>query len=63
MKVLESSGLFNTEKVGRVRTCTLNRQNLAAAEKWFGEQRVVWHNRYENLDGSLLTLKGEEDEN
>ena len=63
MKVLEGSGLINTEKVGRLRTCALNRQNLAAAEKWFGEQRVVWHNRYENLDGLLLILSGEEDEN
>jgi DNA-binding transcriptional ArsR family regulator len=62
IKVLESSGLIASEKVGRVRTCKLKRENLAAAEKWFDEQRVCWENRYENLDNLLTTLKGAEDE-
>lgn len=62
IKVLESSGLIASEKVGRVRTCKLRRENLAAAEKWFDEQRVTWESRYENLDNLLTTLKGDEDE-
>ena len=62
IKVLESSGLIASEKVGRVRTCKLNRENLTAAEKWFGEQRRAWESRYDNLDDLLTTLKGEEDE-
>ncbi|SMC25826.1 DNA-binding transcriptional regulator, ArsR family [Andreprevotia lacus DSM 23236] len=62
IKVLESSGLIASEKVGRVRTCTLRRENLAAAEKWFDEQRAVWASRYENLDQLLTHLKGENDE-
>ena len=62
IKVLESSGLIASEKIGRVRTCKLRRENLTAAEKWFSEQRVAWESRYENLDNLLTSLKGEEDE-
>jgi DNA-binding transcriptional ArsR family regulator len=62
IKVLESSGLVESEKVGRVRTCKLRRGNLAAAEKWFDEQRAAWESRYENLDQLLITLKGKKDE-
>ncbi|ASL42034.1 HTH-type transcriptional regulator [Burkholderia sp. AD24] len=62
IKVLESSGLIASEKVGRVRTCKLRRGNLTAAEKWFDQQRAVWENRYENLDNLLTSLKGEKDE-
>ncbi|MFZ6769333.1 ArsR/SmtB family transcription factor [Undibacterium sp. Di26W] len=62
IKVLESSGLIASEKVGRVRTCKLRRANLTAAEKWFDQQRTVWESRYNNLDNLLTTLKGEENE-
>ena len=62
IKVLESSGLIASEKVGRVRTCKLRRGNLTAAEKWFNEQRTAWESRYENLDNLLTTLKGEKGE-
>ena len=57
--VLEASGLIASRKEGRVRTCTLNPDKLAAAEKWFGEQRAIWESRFENLDILLETLKGE----
>lgn len=60
--VLEDAGLIASQKKGRVRTCTLNPNQLAAAEKWFGEQRAIWASRYENLDNLLNTLKGETDE-
>ncbi|MFZ6658126.1 ArsR/SmtB family transcription factor [Undibacterium sp. TJN19] len=62
IKVLESSGLIASEKVGRVRTCKLKRGNLSTAQKWFDEQRKAWESRYKNLDNLLTTLKGEEDE-
>jgi len=62
IKVLESSGLIASEKVGRVRTCKLRRSNLIAAQKWFDEQRVAWESKYTNLDNLLMTLKGEDDE-
>lgn len=61
IKVLERSGLVASEKVGRVRTCTLRRERLTAAEQWFDEQRRVWQRRYDNLDNLLHTLKGDGD--
>ena len=32
---------------------------LAAAERWFGEQRTLWQSRYGNLDDLLAKLDGE----
>ena len=63
IKVLEGSGLIASAKVGRVRTCTLNRENLTAAEQWFEQQRMTWQSRFDNLDDLLTNLKGEESEN
>jgi DNA-binding transcriptional ArsR family regulator len=63
IKVLESSGLIASKKLGRVRTCQLRRGNFTAAEKWFDQQRAVWQSRFENLDDLLTTLKGEKGEN
>lgn len=60
--VLETSGLIGSKKVGRVRTCKLKPKKLAAAERWFAEQRTQWEDRYENLDNLLTTLSGENDE-
>ena len=34
LHVLESDGLIRSEKVGRVRTCRINAERLAAAEAW-----------------------------
>jgi DNA-binding transcriptional ArsR family regulator len=60
--VLEASGLIGSIKVGRVRTCTLRPEKLAAAEQWFGEQRVLWESRYSNLDTLLTTMTGAEND-
>jgi DNA-binding transcriptional ArsR family regulator len=58
--VLEASGLIGSKKIGRVRTCTLKPRKLAAAERWFGEQRARWESRYNNLDNLLSRLSGED---
>lgn len=54
ISVLEGARLIICNKEGRVRTCTVDRGRLAAAERWFEEQSKVWQSRYTNLD-SLLT--------
>jgi len=59
LSVLETSHLIASRKRGRVRTCTLQRGTLIAAERWFIEQRALWQNRYDNLDGLLAKLSGE----
>jgi DNA-binding transcriptional ArsR family regulator len=62
VRVLEDTGLILSSKSGRTRTCTLDRKNLAAAERWFAEQRAVWASRYDNLDNLLEKLQGQDNE-
>lgn len=53
LQVLEQSGLVTTEKVGRVRTCTLDAGTMSRAEQWINERRKGWENRLDKL-GMLL---------
>lgn len=62
LKILEESGLITSRKEGRVRTCEVRADRLAAVERWFEEQRAIWASRYDNLDNLLLSLNGENDE-
>lgn len=59
ISVLEKSRLITSRKRGRVRTCSLARENLAVAEHWFDELRALWASRYDNLDTLLNTMNGE----
>jgi DNA-binding transcriptional ArsR family regulator len=58
--ILERTGLIRSRKNGRIRTCRLEQKNLAAAERWFADQRSLWASRYQNLDSLLETLTGED---
>ena len=60
LQVLEESGLVQTEKVGRVRTCRLAAAGLSAAEKWIGDRRSMWERRLDRL-GDLLAGPDESD--
>ena len=51
--VLEESGLVQTEKIGRVRTCSLEPGGLLVAEKWIDDRRSMWERRLDRL-GDLL---------
>jgi DNA-binding transcriptional ArsR family regulator len=62
ISVLERSRLITSHKRGRVRTCSLARENLIAAEHWFDELRAQWAGRYENLDNLLAKLNGDSGE-
>ena len=53
LQVLEESGLVQTEKIGRVRTCRIESAGLSAAEKWIGDRRSMWERRFDRL-GDLL---------
>ncbi len=37
--MLEDCGLVTSEKVGRVRTCRLRREQLGEAERWLTQRR------------------------
>ena len=53
VNVLEDSGVVRSEKVGRVRTCRLQRATLTAAESWFTKRRDMWERNLDRL-GELL---------
>jgi DNA-binding transcriptional ArsR family regulator len=53
LQVLEDSGIVRSEKVGRVRTCSLDPQGLRVAERWIAERRGLWERRLDRL-GELL---------
>jgi DNA-binding transcriptional ArsR family regulator len=49
IKVLEASGLIRSNKVGRVRTCQIEAENLAEVESWLATQRELWEGRADRL--------------
>jgi len=58
LQVLEESGLVQTEKVGRVRTCRIEPAGLSAAEQWIADRRSAWERRLDRL-GDLLAESDE----
>jgi DNA-binding transcriptional ArsR family regulator len=54
LQILEESGLAQTEKVGRVRTCRIAPDGLTAAEQWIAARRTQWERRLDRL-GNLLS--------
>lgn len=61
LQVLELSGLVRSQKVGRVRTCTIDRQVLSLAEQWISDRRALWERRLDAL-GEYLADNPEEPE-
>ena len=60
LQVLEQSGLVRSEKVGRVRTCTLDSGTLSLAEQWINDRRTQWVRRLDRL-GEFLAANPEDD--
>jgi DNA-binding transcriptional ArsR family regulator len=58
--VLERAQLVATEKVGRVRTCTLGPRRLEEETAWIERYRQLWDSRFEELDKIVEELKGKE---
>ena len=59
VRMLENAGLIRTSKSGRVRTCSLDRERLAAVDGWLAEQRKIWEERTDRLD-AFVTRASEE---
>jgi DNA-binding transcriptional ArsR family regulator len=49
VQVLEQASLVTSRKVGRVRTCSLDRAGLRAAETWISERRAAMEDKLERL--------------
>ena len=61
--VLETAGLVRSEKVGRVRTCTLDTAQLSQAERWINDRRTEWERRLDRLGDYLATLNQQGEDN
>ena len=62
LKVLEEAGLVTSEKVGRVRTCTLEIKTMTQVEQWIAERKRFWEGQYDQLDAYLARTAPKEEE-
>lgn len=62
LKVLERAGLVRSQKLGRVRTCTLDKGTMGEAERWLIERKRFWEQQYDQLE-AYLALTGTREEN
>ena len=53
LQILENCGLVRSEKVGRVRTYSIDSDGLTMISEWIGERRTVWERSLDRL-GELL---------
>lgn len=58
VQILESAGLVNTEKVGRVRRCTLGTRRLDLEAAWMARHRQMLEARLDRLAEFLERTKG-----
>src|SRR5713226_9724390 len=59
LQVLEESGLVHTEKLGRVRTCSIEPAGFSALEQWIKDRRSMWERRLDRLGDLLESEEGE----
>lgn len=58
---LEGSGLIQTQKQGRVRTCIIEKQQFKAVEAWLWQQRSLWEGRTDRLEHFVTRAQTEGD--
>ena len=61
LQVLEGSGLVRSEKIGRVRTCSVEPKMLTLAEHWIAERRAQWERKLDRLADYLDATASEND--
>jgi DNA-binding transcriptional ArsR family regulator len=59
VRVLEDAGLVTTEKVGRVRQCSLGPRRLEDLEAWMGMYRRMLDERLDRFEELLERTKGD----
>ncbi|MDP1617652.1 helix-turn-helix transcriptional regulator [Phenylobacterium sp.] len=60
LQVLEAAGLVKSQKVGRVRTCSLEIGAIAQIEGWITERRRFWAQQYDQLEAYLAQTAPQE---
>lgn len=53
LEILEETGLAATEKLGRVRTCRIDRRGFDELERWIHNHRALWEVRLDLLSDLL----------
>lgn len=53
LKVLEEAKLVKSEKVGRVRTFSLEIKTVTEVERWIAERKRFWERQYDQLEAYL----------
>jgi DNA-binding transcriptional ArsR family regulator len=61
LRVLETSGLVQSQKRGRVRTVRIRPTHLRRASVWLAKQRGIWEQRLDQLDDYVKTLDDDDD--
>lgn len=59
VQILERAGLVITQKVGRVRRCTLGTRGLAAEAAWIEAHRQLFTARFDALDDVIRDMQQE----
>ena len=57
IRVLETGGLVESDKQGRVRTCRLKPSGMGGVETWLAEQRAIWEARLDRLEVYAASLE------
>jgi hypothetical protein len=60
LRILESSGLVRSTKVGRVRTYRLVPKRLQVAEHWLATQRDMWERRMDRFERYVNTMEDDQ---
>ncbi|MGZ3280351.1 MAG: ArsR/SmtB family transcription factor [Caulobacteraceae bacterium] len=60
LQVLEAAGLVKTQKIGRVRSCTLDTTVMSQAERWINDRRTQWERRLDRLGDFLEQTKDDD---
>jgi DNA-binding transcriptional ArsR family regulator len=62
LHLLEASGLVRSEKLGRVRTCSIEPTTLRTAEAWVAQRRTAWERRLDRLGDFLAEQTNKSDQ-
>ena len=55
LQVLEASGLIRSQKIGRVRSCSIDPVTVRRAEDWLGRRRTPGESRIDRLEDFLAS--------
>jgi DNA-binding transcriptional ArsR family regulator len=53
VRILEECGLVTSEKIGRVRTCTIEPHALQATQAWIHQHLAAWEKRLDRMEAHI----------